>query len=361
MNIAMGLDGADGERGLYAFAEAGCDEFFAGFIPPEWSDTFGWEYSLNRRAYGAQCQFTDIDDLRQAVSTVHDLGKRISLTFNVHEHPDAIAPLVRDIIMRVEELEPDSYTVADPALMLLLREWGIERPLHLSTGTACFNSETIRYYCSIANVRRVVIPRKMTLREMESLISSARDLDLEFEVMVLGYRCIFNDEFCFSVHCGLEENLCVDFGAAEALVGRRLANDWKQRIEDILADLPSQFAEGSLLDRWRKELAVDPRRGDLPAPGAEDTKTPGLSSTVAQILLIHCGLCAVPRLREIGVTTLKLPLRGATWQKQEHLRLLRTVLDHPDPTPEFCRELVNSPGFCARCGSCYYHVDGEGE
>jgi len=356
----MGLDGGDGARGLHAYAEAGADEFFAGFIPPEWSNTFGWEYSLNRRAYGAQCQFTDIDDLSEAISLVHNLGKRISMTFNAHEHPAGITPMIRDAIMRVEELGPDSYTVADPALMMMLREWGVERPLHLSTGAACWNSETVRYYTGIGKIRRVVLPRKMSLGEMGRLIASVQDLALDFEVMVLGYRCIFNDALCFSSHCGLDDNLCVDFGAPDALVGRRLSNGWKQRIEDVLADLPSQFTEGSALDRWRKEVAVDPRRANLPAYGADDANTPGLSSAVAQILLINCGLCAVPRLREIGVTMLKLPLRGETWQKYEHLRLLRTVLDHPDPTPDVCRELLNSPGFCARCGTCYYHVDERG-
>jgi len=318
MNIAMGLDGGDGERALHTFIETGCDEFFAGFIPPEWSNTFGWEYSLNRRAYGAQCQFTDIDDLAQTIRTIHDSGRRISLTLNRHEHPAAVTPLIRDIVMRMEEIEPDSYTVADPALMLLLREWGVERPLHLSTGAACFNSETIRYYCAIAKVRRVVIPRKMSLREMAELITSIQDLELEMEAMVMGYRCIFNDEFCFTSHCGLAENFCANFSDAEALVGRVLGNDWKERMGDILADMPSQFAEGSALDRWRKEMAVDSRRADQPVPGVDDAKTPGLSSTIAQMVLMHCGLCAVPRLREIGVTTLKLPLRGEMWQKQTH-------------------------------------------
>jgi len=178
--------------------------------------------------------------------------------------------------------------------------------------------------------------------------------------MVMGYRCIFNDEFCFTSHCGLAENFCANFSDAEALVGRVLGNDWKERMGDILADMPSQFAEGSALDRWRKEMAVDSRRADQPVPGVDDAKTPGLSSTIAQMVLMHCGLCAVPRLREIGVTTLKLPLRGEMWQKQTHLRMVRAVLDHPNPTPDFCRGLLNSPGFCARCGSCYYSIDGKG-
>ena len=262
MNLSVGLDCLDDPDAIHELSRIGADEFFAGFVPREWSEKFGWEVGLNRRTFGYQSQYLRHEELAEAIQAVHDEGKRFFITFNAHDYGSERLSLVHDTVRLVDDLQPDAYIVADPALMLMMFDhWGIERPMHLSTGAACFNSETIRFYCERFPVARVVIPRKMTLREMGRLMGDVGDLKLEFEVMVIGYRCHFNDEFCFSVHCGNGNNLCSDFVHADGIISRRFPDDWKDRLEAILANQKEQFREGSPLDRFRQAM-----RSDVPEP-----------------------------------------------------------------------------------------------
>lgn len=355
MNISMGLDGTDTPERIRELTAGGADEFFAGYIPAQWLRRYGWEAPLNRRSYGPECQFLRAGDLREAVETVHAEGKRIFLTLNHHAYAQEQVPLIRDIVAETEAIEPDGYIVADPALMVLLTTWGITRPLHLSTGAGCYNSETVRYLCSLANVRRVVIPRKMSLHEMSMLIESLNDLDLEFEAMMIGYRCYFNDEFCFSLHSAACDNLCGTFCYARYATSRRWPRDWKTLLADVAADIGGQFQKSSALDRFLQQTSMATEQDACrPPPWRQLRDEQGTTSAVADIWLQNCGLCLIPELRDIGVSVLKIPTRGSSWLKQRFLEPVRAIADHPQPTQEFCRSFVGSPDFCEQTGHCYY-------
>ena len=63
----------------------------------------------------------------------------------------------------------------------------------------------------------------------------------------------------------------------------------------------------------------------------------------------------------MGVHTLKVPVRGAPWQKRRYLEVVRAVAEHPEYTPADCRALVGSPGFCSLPESCYYCLEEAGK
>jgi hypothetical protein len=236
-----------------------------------------------------------------------------------------------------------------------LRRWGVSTPLHLSTGAAAFNGETIRHFHERYGLRRVVIPRKMTLREMRVLMDGVRDLDLEFEVMVIGYRCHFNDEFCFSLHSGAESNFCTSFVKLPKQVRGRFPANWKEVLAVAMEDPMSQFHEGSLVDEFSRTVAAaTPVDRPHAAPSGKGEQA-GLPLT----LYNNCGLCAIPALRDMGVHTVKVPVRGAPWQKKTYLKAVREIVDNPAATLADCQALINSEGYCSMAESCYYHVDRE--
>ena len=356
MRIALGIDGADTPERIREWAAAGADEFFAGYIPSEWSERYGWENGLNHRNFGARSQYTSLRDLGAAVAAIHDCGKRITIAFNSHQYDIERLPLVRKVLETVDALDVDAYVIADPALLVCVRDWGIARPLHLSTGAASYNSETVRYFHRLAGIDRVVLPRKMSLREMAGLLDSVRDLDLTFEALIIGYRCFFNDEFCFSWHSSGERNLCTHFTSAETQTCRRFPLDWKTRVQAVAEAPDEQLCEGSDLDlfcRARAMVSDTPGRSGADRLAAAGS-APGMTAAVAATMVQNCGLCAIPALRRLGVSVLKIPARGDQFQKRHHLRVVREIAAHPAPTPEFCRQLINSPEFCAIPGSCYY-------
>lgn len=352
-SIAVGIDGSDTPERIRGLADLGADEFFAGYVPEEWSDRYGWEIGLNRRTFGPNSQFTSPLDLRAAIEAVHGADRRVFITFNAHDYHAGQLPLLRRIVLEVADMGPDALIVADPALLELLPLWKVTVPVHLSLGAGCFNGAAVRHLCELADVRRVVLPRKMALVEMERMIAGLSDLELDFEALVIGYRCLFNDEFCFSRHTGTAELLCNTFLPDPGTPAYyRLPSDWKGVAEEAAQVPEDQFRPGSALDRLCRTHSREIRQ---PVAAADDAGlTEGLDRLMASALFQHCGLCAIPGLRRAGVNVMKIPVRGESRQKLRHLEAVRQVVEHPDPTPDFCRSLIDSPGFCATPGSCYY-------
>ena len=204
------------------------------------------------------------------------------------------------------------------------------------------------------NIRRVVIPRKMTLRETKLMIDNLKDVKIEFEIMIIGYRCYFNDEDCHSVHSGSRRNLCGDVSLGQTFVTRRFPDNWKDVVQSIIDDPNGAFEEGSLLNEFRKHMAQP-----VPPPPRFDDDGPycgGLDQELAKAVYQNCGLCAIKPFRDMGVHCLKVPLRGSSEFKLQSLKLVHKVMTHENPTPEYCRSLVNSPSFCDALTNCYYNV-----
>ena len=357
MKIALGMDRSDDPDTIRELIALGADEFFAGYIPVEWYNRYGWEVSINRRENGPVYQFTRFQDLARAAAVVHENGGRFFLTFNAHDYDMERLLFVRDVIRDVDTLEPDGYIVADPALMLEMREWGIERPLHLSTGAGCFNTETVRWYHDTLDFKRVVIPRKLTVPEIERFVPALADLDLDFEVMIIGPRCFYNDEYCFTLHTGNLPNFCNLLGG-DPLVQGRFPRNWKQELTAVCTAPENQVCSGSALDEFLKQITWEPPPGSgrPPETGRSTASIAGMHPDLAAKFYMHCGLCAIAYLRRAGVRVLKVPVRGSSWAKKNYVRLVRAVADHPSPTPAVCRELMNAPAYCAQPESCYYAI-----
>ncbi len=358
MKITVGLDGSDNPKGVLDLSRGGADEFFAGFIPHEWYSRYGWEVSLSRRENGAEYVFTDYKQLGEVISAVHDQGKSIYIALNYHQYVNEQLPLIKSIVQNVEKFNPDGYIIADLAMMLTLREWGIRRPLNLSTGAANFNSESIRYFNDKVGVSRVVIPRKMSLEEMGLLIEKCKDLSVEFEVMVIHYRCFFNDEYCLSWHSGNCNSLCCYFMETLKHSQKLFPHSWKQILEEALNDSEAQFKEGSPLDKFIK-YTYSISNDEMVYPRTRDEhREDGLHFYLASQLFKSCGLCAIGQLKDMGVSVLKVPLRGEHMTKKKILQIVRKVLDSPSPSRKFCRDLIDSPAFCSDSINCYYYLGG---
>lgn len=355
MFITYGLDTYDTPERIADYVQNGAEEFFAGFVPREWQEKYGWEVCPNRRSLGNGYNYTLINELQATAKEIHRLGCRLNLAINAQDNGLERLVDIRKTVEIMETFEPDGYIVADPALMCSLPKWGIDRPIHLSTGAGCFSADAVRFYCEHFNVRRVVIPRKMTLKEMRRMIEKLADLRVEFEVMIMGYRCFFNDEDCHSIHSGCHRNLCGDVCCSQFIATNRFPAHWKQATEAILNEKLDAFKAHTLTNefcrQWQQDEPEDPvfKQKNL-------GRAQGVSSCLTATLLQNCGLCAIRELRDMGVHALKVPLRGSRDFKLLPLQLVNAVMRHPDPSPEFCKKLVDSPDFCHHRTNCYYDV-----
>ncbi len=356
MHITLGLGRLDTAQKIKDYYANGVREYFVGYVPRSWLNKYGWEVCPNRRNSGPVFNFANVADLRDMVEEIHNYGCTLNFAVNAHDNGVERMDDIKEMIDIFEPMNPDSYIIADPAILFCLEKWGIKRPIHLSTGIGCFNQESVRFWCERFNVTRVILPRKMTLRESKALIDSLADLHLEFEVLVMGYRCYFNDEDCHSVHSGNGNSLCQEVIFERHTVMNRLPDNWKDVGEFMgTATEKEMLTEGSMIDKYRKELFKDlpPKYPDFTIRSSGV----GLDSVLTTTCFQNCGLCAIKALREMGVEVLKVPLRGVSESKLRAVEMVNKVMTAENPDREFCRKIINSPDYCNNGMSCYYEVE----
>lgn len=154
----------------YAFAY-GADAVYAG--QPR--------YSLRAR----NNEFT-LDNIKIGIEYTHRHGKRFFLASNVLPHDNKIKTYLKDI-EPVVELGPDALIMADPGLMMMVRERWPEMAIHLSVQANTLNSAAVRFWQSVG-VQRVILSRELSLKEIETIRQQCPEVELE--VFVHGAICI---------------------------------------------------------------------------------------------------------------------------------------------------------------------------
>ena len=301
MKITVGLGAMEN---LPRLAAAGADEVFCGYVPVSWLEKYGNFTPLNRREVLLQgLQIDSMSDLKLLRRMAEDCGVAVSLTFNALYYLPEQLPLLCNLFGELKQIGLDRWILADPALMLHLKQNRIGGHIHLSGEAGCFSPDALAFFRRLG-VERCIFPRKMTPEEMAACIASAPEL--EYEAFALNENCHFSGAHCLSLHCDELEALC--------------------RVP-------------------YRSVGPDCTAPDEPASAAED----GFGAS-------GCGLCALPRLRRAGVTHLKVVGRGShiDWIERD-VRMLSQALEMGDAAPEALRrELLGN-----RCsGTCYYPVPG---
>lgn len=173
--------------------EAGADELYCGYLSPEWVKKYT---SLEFERKGGGSNFTDLEELRQAVNLAHKKNTPVYLTLNglyVREQ----YPLLLRIVKQLEGIDLDGYIIADIGLLLTLRKKGFKKQIHISTGGTVFNSEAVSFYKDLG-ATRIILDRQTTLESMKAL--SEANPDIEFEVFILNTLCVYIDGFCTYLH-----------------------------------------------------------------------------------------------------------------------------------------------------------------
>lgn len=315
MKITAGLGSADE---YIRFVEAGADEFFSGFVPYSWTEKYGTVMPLNRRevlCYHVQLgAFSELEILSEMI---RKYKKPVHLTFNSLYYIPQQYPEIVEIIENCMKLGFMSYIIADPALIVYLREKGILCEIHMSGEMGEINRRTVEVFQRL-DLKRVIFHRKNSFEDMQSVICSERTAggrraETEFEAFVLNEMCQFTGAFCNSLHCDELGHLCrVPY--------------WTEPVRDESED--------------------------------EDATAPKYDDNGYLCGATGCGLCALYRLRDAGITHLKLVGRGNyTDFMEKDIRNLKTaleILENTDTEAAFRTEMKKQifPYGCS--GNCYY-------
>ncbi len=166
------LSPAGSLKGLrYAFAY-GADAVYAG-LP---------RYSLRVR----NNEFSDMATLGQGISEAHALGRGFYLACNLMPHGAKLKTFLDDIAP-VLNLGPDALIMADPGLIMLVRDRWPRIPIHLSVQANTVNAAGVRFWQGVG-ISRVILSRELSLDEVAEIRQACPDVELE--VFVHGALCI---------------------------------------------------------------------------------------------------------------------------------------------------------------------------
>ncbi|MBF0263858.1 MAG: tRNA 5-hydroxyuridine modification protein YegQ [Gammaproteobacteria bacterium] len=126
------------------------------------------------------------DNIKQGITEAHDLGKQFFLATNVIPHNSKVNTFMTDLEPLIE-LKPDALIMADPGLIMMVREKWPEVDIHLSVQANTVNYAAVKFWQSMG-LTRVILSRELGLDEIEEIRQKCPDMELE--VFVHGALCI---------------------------------------------------------------------------------------------------------------------------------------------------------------------------
>lgn len=249
MKITAGMGSLDE---YISFVEAGADEVFCGYVPSDWNARFGNITPLNRReVFFVNVNIGTISDMKILAKMVKKYGVPVAITFNspyyLPEQYEIIAGYIRDLMA----LGFRDYIIADLAFLVYLKsckdivgdvvdstegdrnaeiseisvrlsdenysgnQTGIR--VHLSGEFAELNRESLglieKDFGDI--ISRVIFGRKNTLADIENCIEESGGINtkmqraMEFEAFICNERCHFSGGFCSSIHSDELAHMCM--------------------------------------------------------------------------------------------------------------------------------------------------------
>lgn len=234
------------------------------------------------------------DNLRTGIDEAHALGKQFFVATNAMPHGAKLKTFLDDI-KPVIEMGPDALIMADPGLIMLVREKWPDMPVHLSVQANTVNSAGVKFWQSIG-LSRVILSRELSLDEVSEIRQACPDM--EIEVFVHGALCIAYSGRCllsgYFNHRDANQGTCTN------------ACRWEYNISKEAFD---QSAEVSIsLDEIKRHPAADEvyyleelnRPGEY-MPVFEDEHGTYIMNSRDLRAIEH-----VQRLTEIGVDCLKI-------------------------------------------------------
>lgn len=194
----------------------------------------GFKDETNARHF-AGLNFTG-KKLDTAVNYVHDHHKKIHVALNTFAHPDRF-PLWTQAVDKAADLGVDALIIADIALLEYAAQRYPHLELHLSVQASATNSAAIDFYHQQFNVKRVVLPRVLSIHQVK-LLSQSIPQGVELEVFAFGSLCIMSEGRCYlsSYMTGESPNTIGACSPAKYVRWQEKADGLESRLNNILID-----------------------------------------------------------------------------------------------------------------------------
>lgn len=132
------------------------------------------------------------DELRASVAHAHRHGVKVLVAINTFPRAGAL-DLWRLAVDDAVAAGADALILADVGLLAYAAQRHPAQRLHVSVQAAAANVDAIRFYVEAFGVRRVVLPRVLSVQEIAAITA---ETDCETEVFVFGGLCVMAEGRC---------------------------------------------------------------------------------------------------------------------------------------------------------------------
>ncbi|MFC1668007.1 U32 family peptidase [Chlamydiota bacterium] len=218
----------------------------------------GDHFNLRKRAHN----FSK-DELKIAVDFAKKNNKKTYFTLNSFLYERDIT-LLKKYLRSLSEIAFDAIIVADPGMLVLVRELLPERKIHLSTQANTLNQFSVHFWAQ-NGVSRIILARELTISEIASI---TKTVSIETELFIHGAVCLSYSGRCY--------------------------------LSKYMANRDANLGDCSQSCRWLYSLQEETRPGEY-FPVFEEDSTSFILNTKDM-----CSIKQLPQLLSAGVSAFKI-------------------------------------------------------
>lgn len=335
MKLVVGMGTIDDYPAL---VEAGADEVFCGYISAQWGMRYGDQAPMNRREVlypnvqiGSESELAILARMQEAFKVP------VTLTLNAPYYMEDMLLFLQEYAQRCSDMGFQDFIIADENLIHLYdcRQHisNKKKLIHLSGEYGELNRLVLDELNQYAQIKRIIFPRQTTIEEMKRLIPYSNAST--FEAFFLNEKCHYTGAYCNSIHSDFFCHMCQVPYQLEKINHGAESNDATSN--DSSCDVT--------LNCSGKVVALDHDQ--------EDTIVSEEASNAS-----GCGYCALWKLRDAGITHLKIVSRGNyvedTIKDVKRARKALAILEASSTEQEYIQNMKEElfPEGCSK--NCYY-------
>ena len=176
----------------------------------------------------------DDKSLAEGIRYAQSKRRKVLMALNTYPQPATLSRW-HAAVDKAATLGVDAVILADPGLMAYARKTHPDMRLHLSVQGSATNYEAINFYRERFGVQRAVLPRVLSLAQVENVI---RNTPVEIELFGFGGLCVMVEGRCLlsSYACGDSPNTFGACSPGHAVRWQQTTKGMETRLNGILID-----------------------------------------------------------------------------------------------------------------------------
>jgi len=172
--------------------------------------------------------------LREGIRYAHEHGTKVFVAINTYPQPSGWSRW-QQAVDHAAELNVDALILADIGVMDYAATQWPDLRLHLSVQGSATNAEAIRFYHQRFGIRRVVLPRVLSVKQVEQV---AKQSPVPIEVFGFGSLCVMVEGRCLlsSYATGMSPNTYGACSPASAVNWIETPQGMETRLNNVLID-----------------------------------------------------------------------------------------------------------------------------